>query len=183
MTAADTALAVAQLQLGDPYVFADEGPDSFDCSGLTLYSYAQAGIKLPRTAREQQAWALPVAKPLPGDLVFYGRPATHVGLYLGDGKMISAPRPGGVVHIGGVGTPTSYGRVRGAGTAAAPALGVVTDAAGWVGDTVSGWLGGARHVVIEGTFVVLGLVLVGYGVFRAVAAPVRGKVQSIVEGK
>ncbi|MFB7747415.1 NlpC/P60 family protein [Streptomyces sp. NPDC056132] len=71
----------------------------FDCSGLTLYAYAQAGIFLPRTAAEQYAASEPVSRDAmkPGDLVFYGSSAAsihHVGLYIGGGYMIEAPRPG-----------------------------------------------------------------------------------------
>jgi NlpC/P60 family protein len=173
VTAAEQALAVAQLQLGEPYVYGDEGPDSFDCSGLMQYVYGQAGIALPRTAHEQQAWATPVSRPLPGDLVFYGRPATHVGLYLGNGKMISAPHPGAVVHVGGIGTPTSYGRVPGAGALLTPAVTAVSTATGWLGDQLGSLLGGARHVVLEGTFVLLGLALLAAGTYWVAAGGTR----------
>ncbi|MFD3938222.1 NlpC/P60 family protein [Streptomyces sp. NPDC058611] len=83
----------------------------FDCSGLTLYAYAQAGIALPRTAAAQAGVGRRIpasagfAALQPGDLVFYGYSPTadstihHVGLYLGDGKMINAPRPGKPVRI------------------------------------------------------------------------------------
>ncbi|WP_314416145.1 C40 family peptidase [Streptomyces kroppenstedtii] len=76
----------------------------FDCSGLTLYAYAKAGISLPRTAAQQYAVSEPVGpeKARPGDLVFYGGSATnihHVGIYIGDGWMIDAPRPGTKVRI------------------------------------------------------------------------------------
>ncbi|MFC8539078.1 NlpC/P60 family protein [Streptomyces sp. NPDC057249] len=79
----------------------------FDCSGLTLYAYAQAGISLPRTAAQQYAASEPV-KPgdtAPGDLVFYGSSAAsihHVGIYIGSGYMIEAPRPGVAVRIASI---------------------------------------------------------------------------------
>ncbi|TVT16639.1 NlpC/P60 family protein [Amycolatopsis rhizosphaerae] len=99
--AAQTAINVALSKLGDPYGWGDTGPNSFDCSGLTQYSYRQAGITLPRTAAEQQGFGLYVSRAdlQPGDLVFYGSPAHHVGIYLGDGKMVHAPTTGDVVKI------------------------------------------------------------------------------------
>ncbi|MGV9892075.1 C40 family peptidase [Streptomyces sp. NPDC003395] len=115
---ASTALAAAQKMLGTPYSWGGgnaSGPTKgtccspngrsgasitgFDCSGLTLYAYAKAGISLPRTAAAQYAASEPV-KPedmRPGDLVFYGSSASsihHVGLYVGGGWIINAPRPG-----------------------------------------------------------------------------------------
>ncbi|MCX4665041.1 bifunctional lytic transglycosylase/C40 family peptidase [Streptomyces uncialis] len=115
---AATAINAAKAQLGKPYSWGGgnaDGPSKgicctpngrsgttiigFDCSGLTLYAYAQAGISLPRTAAQQYAASEPV-KPgdvRPGDLVFYGESAAaihHVGIYVGGGWMIDAPRPG-----------------------------------------------------------------------------------------
>lgn len=165
MTKVDDVIGWAQSELGKPYVYGDEGPNTFDCSGLMQFIFAKIGVVLPRTAHEQQAYATPVASPAPGDLVFYGSPAHHVGLYLGAGKMIDAPDVGQNVRVEAVGTPTSYGRVAGVGAGLAPAIGVVTGAA----STVTGWLGGARTIVIEGAFVVLGLVLLGYGGYRIVS--------------
>lgn len=165
MTKVDDVISWGQAELGKPYVYGAEGPTTFDCSGLMQFIFAKVGISLPRTAHEQQAWAQPVTSPAPGDLVFYGSPAHHVGLYLGGGKMIDAPDTGLKVRVEGVGTPTGYGRVPGLGAAAAPVIGVITSAA----STVGGWLSGVRHIVLEGGFVVLGIGLVGYGVYRAVA--------------
>jgi cell wall-associated NlpC family hydrolase len=98
-------------QLGDPYVFGDEGPDSFDCSGLVFFAAGRAGVEVARVARDQQSTLQRVAAPRLGDLVFYGRPAHHVGIYLGDGKMVDAPHHGANVRIDGIGQPTSYGRI------------------------------------------------------------------------
>jgi len=160
----DSVIAWAQKELGRPYVYGDEGPSTFDCSGLMQYIFGKVGISLPRTAHEQQAWAKPVTSPSPGDLVFYGRPAHHVGLYIGAGKMINAPRPGEVVQVDSIGTATSYGRVPGLGAAVAPVAAVLTSATSLVGD----WLGGARELMLQGGFVLAGLGLLGYGVYRTV---------------
>ncbi|MFF8544992.1 NlpC/P60 family protein [Streptomyces werraensis] len=137
---AATAINAAQQMLETPYSWGGgnaNGPSTgvccspggqngkavagFDCSGLTLYAYAQAGISLPRTAAQQYAASQPV-KPgqvRPGDLVFYGTSATnihHVGIYVGNGWMIDAPRPGTKVRYSpmdtmrdlfAVGRPTS----------------------------------------------------------------------------
>lgn len=166
MSRVDQAIAIASSEIGKPYEFGDEGPNAFDCSGLMRFVFAQVGIQLPRTAAQQQSWASRVSTPLPGDLVFFGDPAYHVGLYIGGGKMITAPHSGATVHITGVGNPTGYGRVPGLGTALAPAAGIVTAAAG----TATSWLGGAKYIVIEGVFVALGVGLVGYGLYRTTGA-------------
>ena len=97
------AIATAKAQLGLPYVWGGNGPTNgdagFDCSGLTTFSYRAAGVSLPRTAHTQYYAGPRVTEgtPLqPGDLVFYGTPqfVHHVGMYLGDGRMINAPRFG-----------------------------------------------------------------------------------------
>lgn len=98
-------------QLGKPYIFGNEGPSSFDCSGLMQYIFKQNGVKLPRTAAQQQRVAKRVKSPVAGDLVFYGYPAHHVALYLGNGKMLAAPHSGANVRVQPVyGNPT-YGRI------------------------------------------------------------------------
>lgn len=157
----DEFLAWLQQQIGAPYVFGDEGPDTFDCSGLVQYCLGLVGISAPRTSQEQQAWATPVSTPRPGDLVFYGRPATHVGVYIGDGKMINAPAPGTRVRVDPVGTPTSYGRVPGLGTALAPVAGLGAAAV----TRVSDWLGSARTVALELSIGGAGVILVGAGLY------------------
>ncbi|TNC23894.1 C40 family peptidase [Amycolatopsis alkalitolerans] len=99
--AAQKAIDVALSKLGDAYVWGATGPNTFDCSGLMLFSYRAAGVSLPRTAASQQQTGLPVSRSAlqPGDLVFFGSPAYHVGMYLGDGKMVQAPTSGDVVKI------------------------------------------------------------------------------------
>ncbi len=107
-TAAARAIEFALAQRGLPYVWGGDGPQNgeggFDCSGLTTAAYAYAGIALPRTAHTQYYAGphVPAGAPLlPGDLVFYGVPERvhHVGLYLGDGMMVNAPRRGKPVQI------------------------------------------------------------------------------------
>lgn len=156
------------MQLGKPYVYGDEGPSTFDCSGLVQFVYGRVGIDVPRTAAQQQQWSTRVTAPRPGDLVFYGDPAYHVGLYLGAGKMIDAPKPGANVRVDAIGHPTSYGRVPGVDSVGSAVGGVL----GGAGSTVSGWIdsaaGKVRGIALEGAFVVLGLVLLAAGAYVAV---------------
>lgn len=127
MSTADQIIAYGLQEIGKPYHYGDEGPNSFDCSGLMQYIFGKAGIKLPRTAAQQQQFATTVTNPVPGDLVFYGAPATHVALYLGGGRMLAAPHTGANVQVQSVyGSPT-YGRIAGAGTGTlATAISTVT---------------------------------------------------------
>ena len=96
---------LAYKQLGKPYVWGATGPSSFDCSGLTSYVYKNgANVNLPRTSTEQVNVGKTVSKSnlKPGDLVFFsttGKGISHVGLYIGDSKMIHAPKPGDNVRI------------------------------------------------------------------------------------
>lgn len=167
MTKVDDVIRLATAEIGSPYVWGDEGPDTFDCSGLMQYVYGLVGIWLPRTAAQQQRYVTKVATPLPGDVVYWGNPAYHTALYIGDGKIISAPGRGKRVHITSLyGNPT-FGRVPGLGTALAGPIDAVATGFGAVDD----WLGGARRVLIEAAVVGLGLALVGVGLYRAVAAP------------
>ena len=85
---------IARGLLGIPYVYGGESPSGFDCSGFTMYVFGKAGISIPRTASAQQNAATPVSDPKPGDLVFFGSPAWHVGIYTGNGMMIDSPRSG-----------------------------------------------------------------------------------------
>ncbi|KOU28887.1 glycoside hydrolase [Streptomyces sp. WM6373] len=112
--AGGAALRYAAAQIGKPYVWGAEGPGSFDCSGLTSRAWAHAGRTIPRTSQEQ--WArlpkVPLDQLRPGDLVVYFPKATHVGLYVGDGKVIQAPRPGSVVKVSPVAANPLLGAVR-----------------------------------------------------------------------
>lgn len=87
--------------LGTPYQWGGNGPSTFDCSGLVKYVYAQHGINLPRVASAQQTVGIAVSKDQlePGDLVFFGYPAHHVGIYVGNNSYLHAPRTGDVVKI------------------------------------------------------------------------------------
>jgi cell wall-associated NlpC family hydrolase len=85
---------IARGLLGIPYVYGGESPSGFDCSGFTQYVFGKAGVSLPRTASAQQRAAARVSSPRPGDLVFFGSPAWHVGIYTGNGMMIDSPREG-----------------------------------------------------------------------------------------
>lgn len=91
------AVAHAQAQLGKPYAYGAAGPRSFDCSGLTQSAWKAAGVSLPRTSQQQFGTGKKIAKAdlRPGDLVFfYGAEPAHVAIYVGDGVIIHAPRPG-----------------------------------------------------------------------------------------
>jgi peptidoglycan DL-endopeptidase CwlO len=118
--AARRAVAVALAQLGSPYVWGAEGPATFDCSGLTSFAYAAAGITIPRVQFAAYAGLRPV-DPLhlvPGDLVFFadnpGIPSTihHVGMYIGKGLMVEAPHTGAVVRTSSIWRPSYAGAVR-----------------------------------------------------------------------
>ncbi|NUO90714.1 MAG: C40 family peptidase [Dermatophilaceae bacterium] len=104
-------VGIAQSFFGVPYVYGGSSPSGFDCSGFTSYVYRQAGISIPRTASAQQAAATRVSDPQPGDLVFFGSPAYHVGIYVSQGRMIDAQRPGTVIGNHSIWTaPSGYGR-------------------------------------------------------------------------
>jgi cell wall-associated NlpC family hydrolase len=118
--AATAAIAAARSKLGTPYLWGATGPSRFDCSGLMLWSYARAGVPLPRTSRAQYAGLPHVALSdlQPGDLVFYATntsdPGTihHVAMYLGDGLVIHAPHTGDVVRYAPVAMGGLIGAVR-----------------------------------------------------------------------
>lgn len=107
-------LAYAAAKLGDRYIWGATGPDAFDCSGLVLRAWQQAGITLPRTASVQATAGRPVARAdlRPGDLVFFYSPVSHIGLYIGGGKMINAANPRTGVRVANVDTPAYAGAVR-----------------------------------------------------------------------
>lgn len=99
------AVQVALSQLGTPYLWGGEGADGFDCSGLVQYAYAKAGLALPRTAQQQYDATTHLAAGTelqPGDLVFFGantQAIDHVGIALGDGRMVDAPHTGADVRF------------------------------------------------------------------------------------
>jgi cell wall-associated NlpC family hydrolase len=111
---ASVAIQFAYAQLGKPYQWGGAGPDSFDCSGLTMRAWGAAGVGLPHSAAGQQAElpSVPLSALEPGDLVFYGDPAFHTAIYIGGGRIIQAPHTGTVVQISSLSDmpPTSAGR-------------------------------------------------------------------------
>ncbi|MGV9689694.1 NlpC/P60 family protein [Streptomyces sp. NPDC003444] len=108
------ALRFAVGQIGKPYEWGAEGPEAYDCSGLTQRAWAAAGREIPRTSQEQ--WAtlprVPLAKLRPGDLVLYFPGATHVAVYLGEGLVVQAPRPGAKVKVSPLAANPLLGAVR-----------------------------------------------------------------------
>ncbi len=87
--------------LGTNYIYGGNTPKGFDCSGFTQYTFGHFGIRLPRTALEQSTVGTPVTKEnlKPGDLIFFGKPVYHVGIYIGNGQFIHSPKTGDVVKI------------------------------------------------------------------------------------
>nr|WP_245716361.1 C40 family peptidase [Micromonospora humi] len=113
-SAARTAIKTACAQVGDPYVWGATGPNSFDCSGLTQYAYKAAGISLTHFTGAQWNEGRKVSRSeaRPGDLVFFGSDLHHVGLYLGNGVMVHAPRTGKPVQVSSISTQPLAGFVR-----------------------------------------------------------------------
>lgn len=110
------AVEVALAQVGKPYVWGGSGPNSFDCSGLTSYAWAAAGVQLPRTSRDQYSGTTRISRSelRPGDLIFYYSPIGHVAMYIGDGRVVEAPYSGNNVRVRSDGLTRSgivgYGR-------------------------------------------------------------------------
>ncbi|MFI9354654.1 C40 family peptidase [Streptomyces lydicus] len=113
-TKAEQALAFARAQIGKPYVWGATGPSSYDCSGLTQAAWKAAGVDLPRTTWDQVKVGQRVATSnlQPGDLVFFFDDISHVGMYIGGGKMIHAPHPGANVREESIYYMPIYGSVR-----------------------------------------------------------------------
>ena len=109
---AKAAIDFALAQLGDPYVYGGTGPNGWDCSGLVMKAWAAAGVSLPRVVGPQMSAArrIPMSQLRPGDLVAYGD-MSHDGIYLGNGRVVHAPRPGKSVEITGLGGYSVAGRV------------------------------------------------------------------------
>jgi peptidoglycan DL-endopeptidase CwlO len=108
------AVKFATDQIGKAYEWGAEGPRTYDCSGLTSQAWIAAGRGIPRTSQEQwrQLKHIPVENMRPGDLIIYNADASHVAMYIGDGAIVHAPRPGRTVTIAGAGTRPILGVVR-----------------------------------------------------------------------
>jgi cell wall-associated NlpC family hydrolase len=102
--AAAVAVNAAKAQLNKPYQYAAAGPDSFDCSGLTMFAWAKAGVSMSHFAASQYTEFphVPISKLAPGDLVFFGSPIHHVGMFVGKGLMIEAPHTGAFVRYSSI---------------------------------------------------------------------------------
>ncbi|MFF3407255.1 NlpC/P60 family protein [Streptomyces sp. NPDC002742] len=110
----EEALSYAVGQIGKPYEWGAEGPTAYDCSGLTSQAWDRAGRPIPRTSQEQ--WAqlprIPLSELRPGDLVIYFPEATHVAIYLGEGMVVQAPRPGARIKVSPIAANPLLGAVR-----------------------------------------------------------------------
>ncbi len=109
---AKAAVDFALAQIGDPYVYGGTGPNSWDCSGLVMKAWAAAGVSVPRVVGPQMSAAkrIPMGQLQPGDIVAYGD-MSHDGLYLGNGRVVHAPRPGKSVEITSLSGFSVAGRV------------------------------------------------------------------------
>ena len=96
-----TAIKYALAQIGDRYIFGADGLTTWDCSGLTMRAFGAAGVSLPHSSRAQYRYGKAIARKelQPGDLVFFGKPISHVAIYLGGNRMLHAPRKGSRVKI------------------------------------------------------------------------------------
>jgi cell wall-associated NlpC family hydrolase len=108
------AVAFAKAQVGKSYVYGAMGPDAFDCSGLTMAAWKQAGVSLPHSSSAQYAAGQKISESelQPGDLVFYYSPISHVGMYVGNGQIVNALNPGSGVQISGLHDMPYSGAVR-----------------------------------------------------------------------
>ncbi|MFE1886612.1 C40 family peptidase, partial [Streptomyces diastatochromogenes] len=111
---AAAAFSAAQSKIGSPYVYGASGPSSYDCSGLTSWAYAQAGVSIPRTSEAQAGIGTRLTRSQlqVGDLVFFFNDLHHVGLYAGNGQILHAPRTGTVVRyesMDTIGGPFMFG--------------------------------------------------------------------------
>lgn len=173
----EQAIAYAQAQLGQPYLWGGDGAGGFDCSGLVQAAFRAAGVALPRTAQQQYDATPRVVAPAAGDLVFYGNSPsdiTHVGIYLGGGKMLDAPHTGAQVRIEnvwsgviGYGRPLAGGATDSATAAAASSSGstatLTSSSSGGflanIGSTLS-------RFTVEGIALGGGVLLVGLGIWK-----------------
>jgi cell wall-associated NlpC family hydrolase len=111
---AAAAVNYALAQVGDSYAYGAAGPHAFDCSGLTMMAWAQAGVGLPHSSSAQRGSGTPVSSSSlqPGDLVFYYSPISHVGIYIGGGRIVHAANPSTGVVVSGVFSMPYSGAVR-----------------------------------------------------------------------
>lgn len=111
---AGAAVNYALGQVGDAYSYGAAGPNAFDCSGLTMAAWAQAGVSLPHSSSAQMSSGTPVSQSqlAPGDLVFYYSPVSHVGIYIGNGQIVHAANPSTGVQVTGVFSMPYSGAVR-----------------------------------------------------------------------
>ena len=111
---AAAAVNYAMAQVGDAYVYGAAGPDAYDCSGLTMASWAQAGVALPHSSSAQYGSGpqVPASALQPGDLVFYYSPISHVGMYIGNGMIVHAANPSTGVQVAGLYSMPFSGAVR-----------------------------------------------------------------------
>ena len=111
---AAAAVAYAKAQVGKPYVYGAAGPNAYDCSGLTMASWAQAGVGLPHSSSAQYSSGphVSASELQPGDLVFYYQPISHVGMYIGGGMIVHAANPSTGVTISGLYSMPYSGAVR-----------------------------------------------------------------------
>lgn len=114
---AGAVLDYAYAQVGKPYKWGGEGPDSFDCSGLTMMAWRQGGASLPHSSQQQQQSVPAVSRSQiqPGDLLFFGSPVHHVGIYAGGGKMVHASNSGEPVKVSSINTSYYQSEWAGAG--------------------------------------------------------------------
>jgi cell wall-associated NlpC family hydrolase len=152
-----TAASFARSQVGKPYVFGGNGPYSWDCSGLTMAAWRAAGVTIPRTSQAQSAAlrTVPVSQIQPGDLIVFYSGATHIGIYVGDGKLVHAANPRrGVVTDSFSGYYRTHAlkvvRPAGVGTVKAPAGGGDSSGAVTTPPTPKAKAAGTVHVVRPG---------------------------------
>jgi cell wall-associated NlpC family hydrolase len=108
------AVAYAKSKIGDAYVYGAAGPSAFDCSGLTMAAWSQAGVSLPHSSSAQYSSGRHISESelQPGDLVFYYSPISHVGMYIGNGQIVNALNPGAGVVVSGLHDMPYVGAVR-----------------------------------------------------------------------
>ncbi|SCX52627.1 NlpC/P60 family protein [Klenkia marina] len=112
--ATQVAVDHAMAQVGKGYAYGGNGPDAYDCSGLTTQAFAAAGVELPRRSADQATVGTPVDRAAlqPGDLVFYYSPVSHVGIYIGNGQMVNALNSDTGVVVSSVDMPGYAGASR-----------------------------------------------------------------------